>query len=96
MFWFFCNELFCQSYEYCILNIKKKIPKGKKRNGNVDNVRIRILRGLNLRDAFHLVHQIFIIRFVRPVSVSRKVNEPFFDQQGAPPKLARFRPALLF
>lgn len=65
-------------------------------NGNVDNLRIRILKGLNLRDAFHLVHQIFIIRFVRPVSVSGKVNEPFFDQQGAPPKLARFRPALLF
>lgn len=59
-------------------------------NGNVDNVRIRILKGLNLRDAFHLVHQIFIIRFVRPASVSRKVNEPFLTSRGRHQNLQDF------
>lgn len=46
-------------------------------NGDVNNLRVSILKGLKLRDAFLLVHQIFIFRCVRPVSLRRKVNEPF-------------------
>lgn len=67
-------------------------------NRNVNNLRIRILNVMSLPDAFHLVDQIFIVRFLRPASdrISEGTWMSRFWQAGGAIKTYRNRPPSLF